>query len=173
VLLYFILSACKQSEYVNNEKKICIQCPENSHTTNYTATSSDDCICNEGYVGSPIDGVACEGNNYQGRIQGGGGGGAPGARPPKIGKIWFFGVKSWFFTRNTPNIFAPPSARRNFFLSALPLTWNPGSAPDYISGRLNLFISVSKWLVFNVTWVSFQLCHGDNSSDEKKLPALY
>jgi hypothetical protein len=22
--------------------------------------------------------------------------------PPKIGKIWFFGVKSWFFTRNTP-----------------------------------------------------------------------
>ena len=31
------------------------------------------------------------------------------------GKIWFFGVKSWFFTRNTPTIFAPPSARRNFF----------------------------------------------------------
>jgi hypothetical protein len=31
--------------------------------------------------------------------------------PPKIGKIWFFGVKSWFFTRNTPKIFAPPSAR--------------------------------------------------------------
>ena len=62
----------------------------------------------------------------------GGGGGAPGA--PKIGKKYdflrkivifhtpkigkkhdFFGVKSWFFTRNTPNIFAPPSARRNFF----------------------------------------------------------
>jgi hypothetical protein len=30
-------------------------------------------------------------------------------------KTWFFGVKSWFFTRNTPTIFAPPSARRNFF----------------------------------------------------------
>ena len=45
------------------------------------------------------------------------GGGAPGARPPlKLEKIWFFfGVKSWFFTRNTPKIFAPPSARRNFF----------------------------------------------------------
>ena len=43
-------------------------------------------------------------------------------------KTWFFGVKSWFFTRNTPNIFAPPSARRNFFKCA-PLTWNPGSAP--------------------------------------------
>ena len=36
--------------------------------------------------------------------------------PSKIGKKYdFFGVKSWFFTRNTPNIFAPPSARRNFF----------------------------------------------------------
>ena len=30
---------------------------------------------------------------------------------PKIGKIMiFFGVKSWFFTQNTPTIFAPPSA---------------------------------------------------------------
>ena len=48
-------------------------------------------------------------------------GGAPGARPPKIGKnMIFFGVKSWFFTRNTPKIFAPPSARRNFFKCALP-----------------------------------------------------
>jgi hypothetical protein len=30
-------------------------------------------------------------------------------------KIWFFSVKSWFFTRNTPKIVALPSARRNFF----------------------------------------------------------
>ena len=50
--------------------------------------------------------------------------------PPKIGKIWFFGVKSWFFTWNTPKIFAPPSALRNFFKCA-PLTWNPGSASEY------------------------------------------
>ena len=28
-------------------------------------------------------------------------------------KIWFFGVKSWFFTRNTQKIFAPPSAIGN------------------------------------------------------------
>ena len=34
-------------------------------------------------------------------------------------KIWFFGVKLWFFTRNIPKNFAPPSARRNF-LRALP-----------------------------------------------------
>ena len=74
--------------------------------------------------------------------------GAPGARSPKIGKnmifwrkivifhtkypknfrasfrkwkkIWFFCVKSWFFTRNTPKFFAPPSARRNFFKCAPP-----------------------------------------------------
>ena len=65
----------------------------------------------------------------QGRIQGG----TAGARPPKIGKKKrFFCVKSWFFTRNTPNIFAPPSARRNF-LKYTPLTWNPGSAPEYIN----------------------------------------
>ena len=44
----------------------------------------------------------------QGRIQGGG---APGARPPKIGKnVISFCVKSWFFTRNTSTIFAPLSA---------------------------------------------------------------
>jgi hypothetical protein len=70
----------------------------------------------------------------------------------------FFGVKSWFFTRNTPKIFTPPSAigknkifwskivifhtkypknfraslrSAQFFLSAPPLTWNPGSAPDF------------------------------------------
>ena len=38
----------------------------------------------------------------------------------KLEKIWFFGVKSWFFTRNTPTMFAPPSARRNFFKCAPP-----------------------------------------------------
>ena len=85
-------------------------------------------------------------DNYctQGRIRGGGGGG----RPPKFGKnmiFWrkivifhtkypknfraslrnwkkydFFVVKSWFFTRNTPTFFAPPSARRDFFKCAPP-----------------------------------------------------
>ena len=32
------------------------------------------------------------------------------APPLELEKIWFLGVKSWFFTRNTQNIFAPPSA---------------------------------------------------------------
>ena len=36
--------------------------------------------------------------------------GAPGAPLPPI-KL----EKIWFFTRNTPKMFAPPSARRNFF----------------------------------------------------------
>jgi hypothetical protein len=96
--------------------------------------------------------------SLQGRIQGG-----AHPPPPKIGKnmifwrkivifhtkypknfraslcIWkksdFFGVKSWFFTRNTPKFFAPPSARRNFLKGAPPpLTWNPGSAPDNVYG---------------------------------------
>ena len=43
-------------------------------------------------------------------------GDAAGARSPlKLEKIWFFCAKSWFFPRNTTKIFAPPSARRNFF----------------------------------------------------------
>ena len=29
--------------------------------------------------------------------------------------LWFLGVKSWFFTRNTPKISVPPSTWRNFF----------------------------------------------------------
>jgi hypothetical protein len=36
----------------------------------------------------------------QGRIHG---------PPLKLEKIWFFGVKSWFFTWNTSNFFSPPS----------------------------------------------------------------
>jgi hypothetical protein len=47
----------------------------------------------------------------------------------RLEKIRFFGVKWWFFTRNTPKNFAPPSAQCNFFKCTPPLTWNPGSAP--------------------------------------------
>ena len=36
-----------------------------------------------------------------------------------------------FFTRNTPKMFAPPSARRNFF-KCTPPTWNPGSTPGKV-----------------------------------------
>ena len=64
---------------------------------------------------------------YQRRIQGV----HPAHTPLKLEKIRFFGVKSWFFTRNTPIIFAPPSAWGHFF-KCTPLTWNLGSAPEYI-----------------------------------------
>jgi hypothetical protein len=56
--------------------------------------------------------------SQQGRIQGGRTRRAP--PPLKLEKIRFFGVKSWFFTRNTPKFFAPPSARRKFFMCAPP-----------------------------------------------------
>jgi hypothetical protein len=81
-------------------------------------------------------------------------------RPPplKLENIWFFGVKSWFFTRNTSANFAPPSAigknmifwrkivifhtkypnkfraslrSAQFFRVRPPLTLNPGSAPGF------------------------------------------
>ena len=40
--------------------------------------------------------------------------------PLILEKIWFFGIKSWFFTRNTQKNFSPPSTRRNFFKCAPP-----------------------------------------------------
>ena len=59
-------------------------------------------------------------HNYKSGADPGGRGGAPGARPPKIGKNINFWVKSWFFTRNIPKIYAPPSARRDFFVNCAP-----------------------------------------------------
>jgi hypothetical protein len=43
-----------------------------------------------------------------------------GARPLKLEKIWFFGVKSWFFTRNTPKFSRLPPLGAIFFKSAPP-----------------------------------------------------
>jgi hypothetical protein len=52
----------------------------------------------------------------RGGSRGGGGGAHPARAPPKIGK------NTIFFTRNTPKMFTPPSARRNFLKCAPPLT---------------------------------------------------
>jgi hypothetical protein len=54
-----------------------------------------------------------------------------GGRAPhlKLEKIWFFWCKIVIFHTKYPKIFAPPSARRNFFKCA-PLFWNPGSASE-------------------------------------------
>ena len=53
----------------------------------------------------------------QGRIQGGGRTRRAPPPPLKLEKYDFFVVKSWFFTRNTSKIFAPPSAigKKKFF----------------------------------------------------------
>ena len=77
----------------------------------------------------------------QGRIQGG-----RTRRPPplKLEKIWFFGVKSWFLTRNTPKIFAPPSVRGNFFKCAPPnlKSWiRPWREPPTMGKQLVNFIT--------------------------------
>ena len=57
-------------------------------------------------------------------------GGTPGTPPPppKIGKNMIFCIKSWFYTQNTPKMFATRFARRNFFNAPI-VTWNRGSAP--------------------------------------------
>jgi hypothetical protein len=96
-------------------------------------------------------------SEYQGRIQGGGGGGAPGGPPLKLKKIWFYGVKSWFLTRNTPKYFAPSSTRRNFFKCA----------PGYDKGRFwpNLRnclyrynIKHNHWKVRTIFFLMISLC---------------
>ena len=74
--------------------------------------------------------------------------------PPQLEKIWFFGVKSWFFTRNIPKFFAPPSARRIFF-KCTPLTGNPGSAPEMWQWNLLFRIfSLTLWryYIFIYNW---------------------
>jgi hypothetical protein len=91
-------------------------------------------------------------------------------------KIWFFGVKSWFFTRNTPTIFAPPSAQRNFFKCA-PLTsaWNPGSAPETCQCHVVTCIKRSLFscpVIENVTTstCSWEICEFLCSLDTMKCP---
>jgi hypothetical protein len=61
---------------------------------------------------------------------GGGGGGHPARAPPKIGKNKIFWRKIVIFHTKYPNIFRASLRSAQFFLSAPPLTWNPGSAPD-------------------------------------------
>jgi hypothetical protein len=80
---------------------------------------------------------------HQGKTAGADPGGAHPARAPpplKLEKIWFFGVKSWFFTRNTPKFFALPSARRNFFKC---------TPPNLKSWRVSQDIVVRKKWIFD------------------------
>jgi hypothetical protein len=47
----------------------------------------------------------------------------PARAPLKLEKIWYFGVKSWFFTRNTPKMFAPPSAIGKIMIFFVVKSW--------------------------------------------------
>jgi hypothetical protein len=67
------------------------------------------------------------------------------APPLKLEKIWFF-------TWNTPKIFAPPSARRNFFKCTPPLTWNPGSTPVYYLCKLDYPLKSVKVIINKILW---------------------
>ena len=58
-------------------------------------------------------------NKYM-HTRGGSSGGAPGARPPKIGKNMIFWRKIVIFHTKYPNNFALPSTRRNIFKCAPP-----------------------------------------------------
>ena len=61
--------------------------------------------------------------------RGGSMGGAPGARPPKIGKNMIFWRKIVIFHTKYPNNFRTSLRSAQFFKCA-PLTLNAGSAPD-------------------------------------------
>ena len=81
-----------------------------------------------------------------------------GAHPPpppplELEKIRFFGVKSWFFTRNTPKVFAPPFAQRNF-LSAPPPPPPPPNLKCWIRP-----LKGSSWSWSYGSWIYNYLCN--------------
>ena len=71
--------------------------------------------------------------------------GAPPARaPPKIGKYKIFWRKIVFFHTKYPNNFRASLRSAQFFkVRPLPLTWNPGSAPDMWHNVLCIIFPVS------------------------------
>jgi hypothetical protein len=68
--------------------------------------------------------------------------------PPQLEKIWFFDVKSWCFTRNIPNIFAPPFTRRNCFKCAPPYLKSWIRPCTCISGHLMIPYRVRSMTLF-------------------------
>jgi hypothetical protein len=98
------------------------------------------------------------------------GGAHPARAPLKLEKIWFFGVKSWFFTRNTPTIFAPPSARRNFSKCA------PSNLKSWIRPCIQHKKNLLMWILFIFSIKYPFLCilsHNLKHVDRKILHPLY
>jgi hypothetical protein len=90
----------------------------------------------------------------QGRIQEGGEGNR--CTPPlKLEKIWFFLHKIMIFHTKYPNNFRAPFRLAQFFLSAPPLIWNPGSAPA-ISGQI--FMKLPELLFHNYKCSGYVPC---------------
>jgi hypothetical protein len=87
----------------------------------------------------------------------------PGGAPPpiKLQKIWFFGVKSWFFTRKIPTTFAPPSAQPNFFKSApssLKSWIRPWYWPQYVHFQCHSRRWIQNWSVWDIFFKWLKLC---------------
>ena len=83
------------------------------------------------------------------------------ARAPtlKLEKIWFVDVKSWFFTRNTPKMFAPPSARRNFVKCAPNLkSWFRPNWPHYVHYQCRSRRWIQNWSVWDIFFKWLKLC---------------
>lgn len=56
----FYCQDCPLGTYKDDELNQCVKCPANSHTRGRASTSKEDCICNQGYRGSPADGLPCQ-----------------------------------------------------------------------------------------------------------------
>jgi hypothetical protein len=70
---------------------------------------------------------------------------------PKIGKnMIFFGVNSWFFTRNTPKMFAPPSARRK--------SWIRPYWPQHVPYQCHSRRWIQNWSVWDISFKWLKLC---------------
>ncbi|XP_062577509.1 fibrillin-2-like [Saccostrea cucullata] len=53
-------TACRNHQFIDDRKKLCIDCPENSIATQtHIAYSLKDCYCDSGYQGDPGSGLDC------------------------------------------------------------------------------------------------------------------
>lgn len=55
------LLGCGKNSYWSRELQECESCPQNSHTVSEGSTSIKYCTCDSGFIGSPENGITCEG----------------------------------------------------------------------------------------------------------------
>lgn len=62
IISYVAYVVCGGHQFIDDQRKLCINCPENSLATqNHTASSVQDCFCVIGYQGDPGNGLPCLG----------------------------------------------------------------------------------------------------------------